>query len=115
MNVIIIRWLGCLSALALSPLLFPGVATLPGILIGSLMLTILYVIVRPLLLIPALPFNLLLSGLVTPLADALLIRWTAAWVGGLTLTYWQCVATALLISAAYLPYSQAKQRRLRNL
>jgi uncharacterized membrane protein YvlD (DUF360 family) len=112
MNAIAIRLLGCLAALSLSALLFPGSADLSGVLVGALLLTLLYVLIRPLLLTLALPFNLLLLGLVTPLADALLIRWTAAWVGGLTLTYWQCVAVALLISLAYYPYSCRKQRQL---
>ena len=115
MSAIGIRWLGCMCALALSSLLFSGAVVWPGVLLGSFMLTILYILLRPILLIPALPFNLLLAGLVTPFIDALLIRWTAAWVGGLTLNYWQCVATALLISAAYLPYSQMKQRQLRDI
>jgi len=65
-----------------------------------------------LLLTLALPFNLLLFGLVTPLADALLILWTTAWVSGLSLGYWQCVAVALIISLAYYPYSRFKQRQL---
>ena len=102
MSMIAMRWLGCVAALAISSLLFPDAVTLPGVLVGASMLTALYVLLRPVLLIPALPFNLLLFGLVTPFIDALLIRWTAAWVSGLALTYWQCVATALLISAAYM-------------
>lgn len=112
MNSIASRWLGTVAALALSALIFPGAADVGGVLLGSLMLTILYVLLRPLLLTLALPLNLLLAGLVTPFADALLIRWTAAWVGGLTLTYPQCVAVALLLSAAYWPYSTWKQRYL---
>ena len=107
-----LRLLGCLAALSLSNLLFPGSAILSGVLIGALLLTLLYVLIRPLLLTLALPLNLLLLGLLTPLADALLIRWTAAWVGGLTLNYWQCVILALLISLAYYPYSLIKQRQL---
>jgi len=112
MSAISIRLLGCLAALSLSSLIFPGAANLSGVLLGTLMLTLLYMLIRPLLLTLALPFNLLLLGLVTPLADALLIRWTAAWISGLTLSYWQCVALALLISLAYYPYACLKQRRL---
>ena len=112
MNALSMRLLGCLAAFSLSALLFPGSANIPGALLGTLMLTALYVLIRPLLLTLALPFNLLLFGLVTPLADALLIRWTAAWVGGLTLGYWQCVALALIISLAYYPYSRWKQHQL---
>ena len=112
MNAIVLRFIGCLSALSLSALLFPGAADISGVLLGALLLTLLYVLIRPLLLTLALPFNLLLLSLATPLADALLIRWTAAWVGGLTLSYWQSVALALIISLAYYPYSLLKQRQL---
>ncbi|MCL1816323.1 MAG: phage holin family protein [Clostridiales bacterium] len=106
MHIIAIRFLGCLTALSLSALLFPGSSSLFGALMGSLMLTLLYIIIRPLLLTLALPFNLLLFGLVTPLADGLLVRWTAAWINGLTLNYWQGVVLALVISLAYYPYSR---------
>jgi len=112
MNALATRFLGCLAALGLGALLFPGAADLNGVLLGALMLTALYLLIRPLLLTLALPLNLLLFGLATPLADALLIRWTAAWVSGLTLSYWQCVAVALIISLAYYPYSRWKQRQL---
>jgi uncharacterized membrane protein YvlD (DUF360 family) len=111
MSAIALRLVGCLAALSLSNLLFPGAAGLGGVLLGTLMLTLLYILIRPLLLTLALPFNLLLCGLATPLADALLIRWTAAWVG-LILSYWQCVTIALIISLAYYPYSLFKQRQL---
>jgi uncharacterized membrane protein YvlD (DUF360 family) len=112
MNAIVWRLPGCLAALSLSNLIFPGSVNLFGLLMGTLLLTIFYVLLRPLLLTLALPFNLLLFGLVTPLADALLIRWAAAWVSGLTLTYWQCVAVALLISLAYYPYALWKRRQI---
>ena len=112
MSAIVLRLLGCLIALSLSNLIFPGAATLSGVLFGTLLLTLLYVLIRPLLLTLALPFNLLLLGLITPLADALLIRWTAAWVSGLVLTYWQCVALTLIIGLTYSPYSHWKERQL---
>jgi uncharacterized membrane protein YvlD (DUF360 family) len=112
MNALATRLLGCLAAFALSALIFPGAADLKGVLLGTLMLTLLYLLIRPLLLTLALPLNLLLMGLVTPLADALLIRWTAAWVSGLTLSCWRCVVVALIISLAYYPYAYWKQRQI---
>ena len=112
MNAVLIRFAGCLAALSISTLLFPGAAGLGGIICGALLMTLFYVLIRPLLLTLALPLNLLLFGLVTPLADALLIRWAAAWTADLYLGYWQCVATALIVSLAYYPYSILKQRQL---
>ena len=114
MKALLIRLLGCLAALGLASLLFPGAASLSGIILGALLLTVFYVLMRPLLLTLALPFNLLLLGLVTPLADALLIRWATAWVSGFTLTYWQCLPLTLIISLAYYPYSLWKQQQLKR-
>ena len=44
-----------------------------------------------------------------PLTDALLVSWTAAWVHGLSLGYWDGALISLAIGAAYLPY--ARRRR----
>lgn len=107
-----VRLLGIVLVLALCGRLAPGSVLAGGLIWASLMLGLLYTFLRPLLLTLVLPFNLLLFGLLTPLADALLIRWTAAWVNGLTLTYWQSVLVALALGAAYLPYSNWKQKRL---
>ena len=67
---------------------------------------------RPLLQLLVSPFNLFVFGLLTPLTDALLILWAAAWVKNLSLHYWEAVLTALLISLAYYPYSVWKKRKL---
>jgi uncharacterized membrane protein YvlD (DUF360 family) len=107
-----IRLAGIVIVLAVCGWLLPGSLQEGGLLWGSVMLGLLYIFLRPLLLTIVLPLNLLLFGLVTPLADALLVCWTAAWVGGLSLTYWQAVLVALALSLAYLPYSNSKQRRL---
>jgi len=112
--VVLIRLAGCSAALCLGIIFFPGSINIYGLIWGALLLTVFYTLLRPLLLTLALPFNLLLGGLITPLADALLIRWAAAWINGLMLNYWQCVALALTISLAYWPYSMWKQRQLPN-
>lgn len=115
MKAIIVRFTCCALALWLGCLLFPQACSANGILAGSIMLTILYTILRPLLLAIILVFNLHLFGLLTPLADALFLLWTSAWVNGLSLSYWQSVAMALLVSAAYFPYSLYKERMLTRL
>lgn len=112
MNAILARWLGTAATLGATALLCPGLCTGSGVLWGSVMLTVLYVLIRPLTQTVALPFNLFLGGLLTPLTDALLIWWTSAWVSGLAVGYWQCVALALVISAAYAPYAASRRSRL---
>lgn len=112
MNPAIMRIVSCVIALSATALIFPGSCNFWGLLWGTVMLTILYILLRPLIQLVCFPFNAVLLGLVTPFVDALLVRWTVAWVGGLQLTYWQCLVTALLIGVAYYPYSAWKQRRV---
>ena len=112
MNALIVRFVGCAASLAVTGLLFPGSCSLHGVLFGGLLLTLLYTFLRPLLQLLVSPFNLFVFGLLTPLTDALLILWAAAWVKNLSLHYWEAVLTALLISLAYYPYSVWKKRKL---
>lgn len=106
------RFIACGAALLLALPLFPGTGTVSAALWGSMLLTVFYTLVRPLLLTLLLPFNLFLVGLLTPLADALLVLWAGAWVNGLAFSYWQGVAVALLVSLLYMPYSYWKQKSL---
>ena len=78
---------------------------------GSLMLTVLYTLIRPFIQTLILPLNLFLGGLLTPLTDALLVSWTAACVHGLSLGYWDGVLVSLAIGAAYLPYARRRRGR----
>lgn len=111
MKLLFIRFMGCTVALVLSALLFQGSCPL-SVLWGSALLTIFYTLLRPLLQVLISPFNLFVLGLLTPLTDALLVKWAAAWTPGLSFTYWQAVAAALTISLAYYPYSVWKKRKL---
>lgn len=106
------RFIACGAALLLALPLFPGTGTVSAALWGSMLLTVFYTLVRPLMLTILLPFNLFLIGLLTPLADALLVLWAGAWVNGLAFSYWQGVAVALLVSVLYTPYSCWKQKSL---
>lgn len=106
----IVRLLGCWAALLVSALLFHSMGLLEAAW-GGILLTLFYTFLRPLLQAVLLPFNLLLAGVLTPLTDAWLVLWAAAWSGG-RLGYWQAVFTAVLILLFYLPYSRAKKERL---
>lgn len=115
MRPLFARIVGLLAALLLIDLIFPDVANGTGLIWGALLLAVFYVILRPLLQVLILPLNIVMAGLLTPLSDALLVRWAAAWAPGLTLTFWQSLLAALLISLAYYPYVCWKQQRLRRL
>lgn len=107
-----IRFLTCFGGLAVTGLLFPGSCTLWGLLFGTLLCGVLYVLIRPLVQAVILPFNLVLAGVLTPLTDALLVQWASAWVWGLRLSYWQSLFAAVVMLLLMLPYSAAKKRRL---
>ncbi len=104
------RLAGCLGAFLLCRLLFPGSLSLRGVLFGGLLLTVLYLLIRPVLQAVLLPLNLLFFGVFTPLADALLVLWACAWAPGAALSYWPAVCCALLCSLFWLPYGAAKRR-----
>ena len=112
MNAAVWRLFSCVAAVAVTGLIFPYTVNVMALLWATLMLFLLYTLLRPLLLLLALPLNMLLFGLLTPLGDALLLRWTVAWVHGLNWHYWQCLVAAIIISILYWPYSLWKKRRL---
>nr|WP_122012182.1 phage holin family protein [Maliibacterium massiliense] len=107
------RVAGCALSLCAAGLLFPGISSLGGVLWGTLMLTLLYTLLRPAMQAIIAPLNLVVLGLLTPITDALFVWWTSAWVGGLALSYGQSIVVALLISLCFVPYSCWKQRLLR--
>lgn len=115
MTAVFARFAGCLFALSVAGLVFPGACTMGGVFWGSVLLTVFYVLLRPLMQVLILPFNLFTFGLLTPITDALFCLWASAWVGGLSLGYLQSVAAALLISLANIPYSAWKKRKLRRI
>lgn len=108
-----VRFLTCLAGLAVAGLIFPGAVSLMGAVYGALLITVFYALLRPLADLIALPANLFLFGLAAPFTDALFVWWASAWIGGLSFTYMQGVAVALLVSAAFIPYSTWRQNRLR--
>lgn len=118
MNSTARRVFTCFLVPALLSLIYPGLST-PGAILRTvfgfgLMLSVLYIFLRPLVQTLILPLNLLLLGLLTPLTDALLVRWTSAWVGGFSLNYPQSILFALALSAACLPYSTMAFTRSRR-
>lgn len=113
MKAILMRFMVCALGLGIGSLLYPQAIATGSILGGSIMLALLFIILRPLLQLFILLPNMLFCGLLTPLADALLLLWTSAWIGGIALGYWQAVAISLLMSVLYHPYSLYTQHRLR--
>lgn len=114
MKGLVVRYLGCMAALACCAVVFPGSCALWAAPLGGLVAAVLYSLIRPLLQTLLLPLNLFLLGVLTPLTDALLVLWACAWTPGLSLGYWQAVCAALLISLFWLPYARAKKVALRK-
>ena len=109
MKAIVFRAIGIACVMACLFAIAPDRCQGSAPLWGSLMLTVLYTLIRPFIQTLILPLNVFWAGLLTPLTDALLVSWTAAWVHGLSLGYWDGVLISLAIGAAYLPY--ARRRR----
>ena len=101
------RWIGCMVSLCAGALIFPGSCDAGGVL-----LTLLYVFLKPLFQVIILPVNLFVAGLLTPVADGLLVWWTSAWIPGIALGYGQSVLIAVCISLCYLPYSYYKKHQV---
>lgn len=112
MKAIMFRLLVSAAGLGVGSLIFPGSVSGVSLLPAAIMLTILYIFLRPALLVVALLPNMFLMGLLTPLADALFICWTGAWVNGMAVGYWQAVALAAIMSCLYYPYSLYRKRKL---
>lgn len=110
MKAILLYFLSGFAAIGVVNLAAGG-SLLPA-LPGALLLTLFYVLLRPLMQALLLPANLLLLGLATPFADALLVLWACAWSGGALPGYWTCLLCALFISLAYWPYSSWRGKRL---
>lgn len=101
MKAIVFRAIGIACVMACLFAIAPDRCQGSAPLWGSLMLTVLYTLIRPFIQTLILPLNVFLA--------ALLVSWTAAWVHGLSLGYWDGVLISLAIGAAYLPY--ARRRR----
>ena len=111
MRAIVFRAMGIAGVMACLFAIAPDRCQGSALLWGSLMLTVLYTLIRPFIQTLILPVNLFLGGLLTPLTDALLVSWTAACVHGLSLGYWDGVLVSLAIGAAYLPYARRRRGR----
>ncbi len=109
-GALLVRAVGCVLAFLLCGWAFGG-CSLEGALLGGAVLTLVYILVRPLLQALLLPLNLLLLGVLTPLTDALLVWWACAWTPGTDMGYWQAVCAALLCALLWLPYGAVKQRQ----
>ena len=105
------RWLGCFVSLLAAGYVFLGELNLWPAFWGGLLLTVFYLLLRPIMQTLILPFNLFLLGLLTPVTDALFVLWAASSFG-IGLHYWHSLLTALLISLCYLPVSIYKRRKL---
>lgn len=113
MNACIARILSCAAGLAAGCLLLDVNVSFGAGLLCLLLLSIFYILLKPLAQVLVLPVNLFLFGLAGLFADALLVWWASAWTPGLSLTYFESLLIAALNFVCFLPYDMKKRRRLR--
>ena len=98
---VLMRFLGCVTAMPVAAWLLPGVhaATPESAWIAGLLLGIVYLFLRPLAKLFLSPFNCLTFGLIGFLADVLLLRFAAGRVTGFTVDSFLWAAAASVIVA----------------
>lgn len=85
----------------IATLMFPTMegTSLQTIIIAALILWLVHLIIRPILLIVALPINLLTLGLFSLIINTWMVLLADFFIGGLSIpSFWQALAIALLIS-----------------
>ena len=110
MEAFLWRIISCAAGAATSLLILGMPAKVEWLFLISLYIFILYLVVRPLMLLIALPFNVFLFGVFTLFIDALLVWWAQAWTAGIEMGYLQSMLTATFIWVYYLPYSMRRRR-----
>lgn len=103
MKKFVLKCLANAAGIYLASLLFPAIAAAsPAAVLGAgLVLGLINLLVRPLVLLIALPVNLLTLGLFTLAINAWLLMLAARLAGGLAFpSFWLALATALIVSAA---------------
>ncbi len=96
----VLRWLLNVVALFITAHLLAGFeVTIAGAVIGSVFLGIINAIIRPILLVLTLPFNILTLGLFTFVINGFMLWLTSATIQGFDLaTFWWAVLSALVLS-----------------
>ncbi len=96
----LIRWICNILAIILTAYIIPGFElTIWGAIVGSIFLGIINAIIRPLLLILTLPFNILSLGLFTFIINGFMLFITSATIKGFTIHgFWWAVLSALVLS-----------------
>ncbi|MDR0292894.1 MAG: phage holin family protein [Oscillospiraceae bacterium] len=99
------RFIGCAGSLAAGCLLFGG---RPGaaLFAWAALLAALYVCVKPLYSLLALPLDMFLCGLGTLCLDALMIRLATPY----GFSFWQALAVAAAVAVCFAPYEAWRAR-----
>lgn len=92
--------------------LYAATLVLPAVILNSIwagllagtVLTLLHVLIRPFLLLIALPVNLITLGLFTLVINTWMVMLTDRMIAGLTISgFWPALAAALLVTLVSLP------------
>lgn len=96
----VFRWILNVGAIFLTAYLLSGFeVTIWGAVIGSVFLGIINAIIRPLLLILTLPFNILTLGLFTFIINGFMLWLTSVSIQGFDLaSFWWAVLSAVVLS-----------------
>ena len=96
------HFIACLLALWMACYLFPlraGYSSFVVLVLGAAILSLLYRLLRPVLQLVGSPVSLLTCGLFVFVINGLLVKLTAAMLGGLWLHgFWLCVGIAVIIA-----------------
>ncbi|MDL2217550.1 phage holin family protein [Christensenellaceae bacterium OttesenSCG-928-M15] len=83
----------------------------PGAIVPAALVSLLfYVLIRPIFLAIALPFNMFLFGLVTLFVDALMVKWSLGFFSPIGMDYWACMLASVIIGICYAPFAYIKRR-----
>ncbi len=105
------RAASCVLAFFLCGWVF-GKCSLIGALLGGGVLSLLYIFIRPITKALALPVDLLLLGLLTPVMDALLVLWACAWTPWTSMSFSGALWCGLVSGAFWLLFSCRKRQSL---
>jgi putative membrane protein len=96
----ILRWFLNILAILLTAALVAGFeVTIWGAIVGSIVLGVVNAVIRPLLIILTLPFNIVTLGLFTFIINGLMLELTAATVKGFDINgFWWAVLSAIVLS-----------------
>ena len=114
MKACLIRIAACVIGILAGNVLFDMRLTFAAGCLMTLMLVIMYIVLRPLMQLIVLPFNLFLFGLLTVASDALFVLWASAWTPESSIAYWQAAVIAAVVLGVNWLFRKAFRRNVKD-